>query len=95
MFPPTVTVSRVFLLVIDFPLTQSRSCKAPAEDAGKEVGPAETESGVQLSRVEAKQAWLTAGGETERAARQALRDRLAKVTHKRCTMIFHQSPLFV
>uniref|UniRef100_A0A671VKD6 Potassium voltage-gated channel subfamily B member 2-like n=1 Tax=Sparus aurata TaxID=8175 RepID=A0A671VKD6_SPAAU len=28
---------------------------------------------------EAKQAWLTAGGDTERAARQALRDRLAKV----------------
>uniref|UniRef100_A0A3Q0T4X8 Uncharacterized protein n=1 Tax=Amphilophus citrinellus TaxID=61819 RepID=A0A3Q0T4X8_AMPCI len=34
---------------------------------------------VQLSRAEAKQAWLTAGGDTERAARQALRDRLAKV----------------
>uniref|UniRef100_A0A665VBJ0 Uncharacterized protein n=1 Tax=Echeneis naucrates TaxID=173247 RepID=A0A665VBJ0_ECHNA len=34
---------------------------------------------VQLSRAEAKQAWLTAGGDTERAAKQALRDRLAKV----------------
>uniref|UniRef100_A0A3Q2WD32 E3 ubiquitin-protein ligase RNF31-like n=1 Tax=Haplochromis burtoni TaxID=8153 RepID=A0A3Q2WD32_HAPBU len=34
---------------------------------------------IQLSRAEAKQAWLTAGGDTERAARQALRDRLAKV----------------
>uniref|UniRef100_A0A3P8U355 Uncharacterized protein n=1 Tax=Amphiprion percula TaxID=161767 RepID=A0A3P8U355_AMPPE len=34
---------------------------------------------VQLSRAEAKQAWLIAGGDTERAARQALRDRLAKV----------------
>lgn len=35
---------------------------------------------VQLSRAEAKQAWLTAGGDTERAAGQALRDRLTKVT---------------
>lgn len=35
---------------------------------------------VQLSRAEAKQAWLTAGGDTEKAAKQALRDRLAKVT---------------
>uniref|UniRef100_A0A672ZZF4 RanBP2-type domain-containing protein n=1 Tax=Sphaeramia orbicularis TaxID=375764 RepID=A0A672ZZF4_9TELE len=41
--------------------------------------PAETESGVQLSRAEAKQAWLTAGGDIERATRQALRDRLTKV----------------
>uniref|UniRef100_A0A8P4K078 RBR-type E3 ubiquitin transferase n=1 Tax=Dicentrarchus labrax TaxID=13489 RepID=A0A8P4K078_DICLA len=50
----------------------NRSCEAPAEDAG-------TESVVQLSRAEAKQAWLTTGGDTERAARQALIDRLAKV----------------
>ncbi|XP_044074303.1 E3 ubiquitin-protein ligase RNF31-like isoform X2 [Siniperca chuatsi] len=57
----------------------SKSCEAPAEDAGKELDPAETESVVQLSIAEAKQAWLTAGGDTERAARQALRDRLAKV----------------
>lgn len=53
----------------------------PAEDVGKVVDPAETESVVQLSRTEAKQAWLTAGGDTERAARQALRDRVAKVTN--------------
>lgn len=66
--------------MIDFPLTQSRSCQVPAEDAGREVDPAETEGVVQLSRAEAKQAWLTAGGDTERAARQALRDRLAKVS---------------
>ncbi|XP_049455334.1 E3 ubiquitin-protein ligase RNF31 isoform X1 [Epinephelus fuscoguttatus] len=58
---------------------RSRSCEAPAEDAGKEINPEETESVVQLSRAEAKQAWLTAGGDTERAARQALRDRLAKI----------------
>ena len=42
--------------------------------------PAKTESVVQLSRAEAKQAWLTAAGDSERAARQALRDRLSKVT---------------
>lgn len=65
----------------DFPLTQSMSCQVPAEDADKEVDPAEIESVVQLSTAEAKQAWLTAGGDTERAARQALRDRLAKVTN--------------
>ncbi|TMS09721.1 E3 ubiquitin-protein ligase RNF31, partial [Larimichthys crocea] len=57
----------------------TRSCEVPAEDVGKVVDPAETESVVQLSRTEAKQAWLTAGGDTERAARQALRDRVAKV----------------
>ncbi|XP_054870374.1 E3 ubiquitin-protein ligase RNF31-like isoform X2 [Amphiprion ocellaris] len=56
----------------------TKSCEAPAEDAGKELDLTETES-VQLSRAEAKQAWLIAGGDTERAARQALRDRLAKV----------------
>lgn len=66
--------------MINCPLTQNRSSEAPAEDAGKEECPAETESVVQLSRAEAKQAWLTAGGDTERAARQALRDRVTKVT---------------
>ncbi|XP_026006117.1 E3 ubiquitin-protein ligase RNF31 isoform X1 [Astatotilapia calliptera] len=49
------------------------------KEAGKVVDLAETESVIQLSRAEAKQAWLTAGGDTERAARQALRDRLAKL----------------
>ncbi|XP_060761598.1 E3 ubiquitin-protein ligase RNF31 [Neoarius graeffei] len=34
---------------------------------------------VPLSRAEAKQAWLTAGGDSEKAARQALRDRLVRV----------------
>lgn len=34
---------------------------------------------VQLSRAEAKQAWLTAGGDTEKAVRQLLRSRQAKV----------------
>lgn len=73
---------------------QSFSDKTPTEDknnitqdlakeAGKVVDLAETESVIQLSRAEAKQAWLTAGGDTERAARQALRDRLAKVKELR------------
>ena len=35
--------------------------------------------GIQLSRAEAKQAWLAAGGDTEKAVRQLLRDRQAKV----------------
>lgn len=34
---------------------------------------------VQLSRAEAKQAWLTAGGDTEKAVRQLLSSRQAKV----------------
>lgn len=34
---------------------------------------------VNLSRAEAKQAWLAEGSDLERAARQALRERLAKV----------------
>lgn len=37
---------------------------------------------VPLSRAEAKQAWLTAGGDSEKAARQALRDRLARVSFR-------------
>ncbi|KAK6299661.1 hypothetical protein J4Q44_G00296940 [Coregonus suidteri] len=39
--------------------------------------------GVQLSRVEAKQAWLAAGGDTERAVRQLLRDRQVKMRELR------------
>lgn len=35
---------------------------------------------VPLSRAEAKQAWLAAGGDSEKAARQALRDRIARVS---------------
>lgn len=35
--------------------------------------------GVRMSRAEAKLAWLAAGGDTERAARQMLRDRKVKV----------------
>uniref|UniRef100_A0A3B4ZLF3 E3 ubiquitin-protein ligase RNF31-like n=1 Tax=Stegastes partitus TaxID=144197 RepID=A0A3B4ZLF3_9TELE len=46
-----------------------------------------TSSVQPLSRAEAKQAWLIAGGDTERAARQALRDRLTKVKEL-CTLGF-------
>lgn len=34
---------------------------------------------VPLSRAEAKQAWLTACGDSEKASRQALRDRITRV----------------
>lgn len=37
---------------------------------------------VPLSRAESKQAWLTAGGNSEKAAKQALRDRLMRVSFK-------------
>ncbi|XP_028834240.1 E3 ubiquitin-protein ligase RNF31 isoform X2 [Denticeps clupeoides] len=40
---------------------------------------AQKSGGVHLSRAEAKQAWLTAGGNSEKAVIQALRDRQAKV----------------
>ncbi|XP_028988085.1 E3 ubiquitin-protein ligase RNF31 isoform X2 [Betta splendens] len=52
------------------------SFEAPKGSAA-EVDP--SEAAVQLSVAEAKQAWLMAGGDTERAAKQALRDRLVKV----------------
>ncbi|XP_074549175.1 E3 ubiquitin-protein ligase RNF31-like [Halichoeres trimaculatus] len=39
----------------------------------------EPERGVKLSRAEAKLAWLAAGGDTERAVRQLLRDRQLKM----------------
>ncbi|XP_041659871.1 E3 ubiquitin-protein ligase RNF31 [Cheilinus undulatus] len=60
---------------------RSCTCDTPAESDGKDTKSAET--GIQLSRTEAKQAWLTAGGDTEKAAKQALRDRLAKMKELR------------
>lgn len=39
----------------------------------------EAAEGVKLSRAEAKLAWLAAGGDTDRAVRQLLRDRQVKV----------------
>ncbi|XP_036374742.1 E3 ubiquitin-protein ligase RNF31 [Megalops cyprinoides] len=43
------------------------------------LGLAAQGGGVQVSRAEAKQAWLSAGGDTEKAVLQVLRDRRAKV----------------
>uniref|UniRef100_UPI003AADA360 E3 ubiquitin-protein ligase RNF31 n=1 Tax=Centroberyx gerrardi TaxID=166262 RepID=UPI003AADA360 len=60
-------------------------------DARKEVDAREKGGMVQLSRAEAKQAWLTAGGDTERAARQALRDRHTKVKEL-CSLGFGDEP---
>ncbi|XP_056913509.1 E3 ubiquitin-protein ligase RNF31 isoform X2 [Takifugu flavidus] len=50
-----------------------------AEDPVKKLDPAQSDSVVNLSRAEAKQAWLVEGSDVERATRQALRERLAKV----------------
>ncbi|XP_077581291.1 E3 ubiquitin-protein ligase RNF31 isoform X2 [Stigmatopora nigra] len=59
----------------------NKSCEAPADDPrkGHYDIKGKVAVSVQLSRAEAKQAWLAAGGDSEKAARQALRDRLAKV----------------
>lgn len=60
------------------------SCPA----AGKEEpphqsdGPTVAGDSVKLSRAEAKVAWLAAGGNTDRAVRQLLRDRQRKVRTK-------------
>lgn len=45
----------------------------------EQSGPNVTGGGVKLSRAEAKLAWLAAGGDTDRAVRQLLRDRQFKV----------------
>nr|XP_020455386.1 E3 ubiquitin-protein ligase RNF31 isoform X2 [Monopterus albus] len=58
-----------------------------AEDSGTERDGEESElscpnstgEGVKLSRAEAKLAWLAAGGDTDRAVRQLLRDRQVKM----------------
>lgn len=42
--------------------------------------------GVKLSRAEAKLAWLAAGGDTDRAVKQLLRDRQLKVGATECDM---------
>ncbi|XP_024135802.1 E3 ubiquitin-protein ligase RNF31 isoform X1 [Oryzias melastigma] len=46
---------------------------------GREAQQNAAAEGVKLSRAEAKVAWLAAGGDTERAARQMLRDRKVKM----------------
>lgn len=58
----------------------------PGGGPGAARGPGE---GLKLSRAEAKLAWLAAGGDTEKAVRQLLRDRQLKVgrwilLQKRC-----------
>lgn len=63
-----------------FLLIQKRFCGS-AEDPVKKLDPAQSDSVVNLSRAEAKQAWLVEGSDVERATRQALRERLAKVRH--------------
>lgn len=50
-------------------------------EESEESGPKPAGEGVKLSRAEAKLAWLAAGGDTDRAVRQLLRDRQAKVGH--------------
>lgn len=48
-------------------------------EEAEQSGPRVTGEGVKLSRAEAKLAWLAAGGDTDRAVRQLLRDRQLKV----------------
>lgn len=50
-----------------------------AKDRGIQEREAALGGGVKLSRAEAKRAWLTAGGDTERAVRQLLQDRRNKL----------------
>lgn len=50
----------------------------PQQSSGSDVAG----ESVKLSRAEAKVAWLAAGGDTERAVRQLLRDRQRKVRRK-------------
>ncbi|XP_070708978.1 E3 ubiquitin-protein ligase RNF31-like [Pempheris klunzingeri] len=47
-------------------------------------GPDVADEGVKLSRAEAKLAWLAAGGDTDRAVRQLLRDRQLKMKELHC-----------
>lgn len=50
----------------------------PQQNSGSDIAG----ESVKLSRAEAKVAWLAAGGDTERAVRQLLRDRQSKVRTK-------------
>lgn len=51
----------------------------PCGGTGVPGGPGGPGEGLKLSRAEAKMAWLAAGGDTEKAVRQLLRDRQLKV----------------
>ncbi|XP_062843999.1 E3 ubiquitin-protein ligase RNF31 isoform X2 [Trichomycterus rosablanca] len=56
---------------------EPRPLRTPA--TGEEGGVRGQKSTVPISRAEAKQAWLAAGGDSEKAARQALRNRKARL----------------
>ncbi|CAL8278660.1 unnamed protein product [Lota lota] len=71
----------------ELPLLLDHICELVATSA-----PPDSRVTLQLSRAEAKQAWLTAGGDTERAARQALRDRSLKVKEL-CSLGFEDEQL--
>lgn len=62
----------------DLKAGQNQNGAGTTEDTGVEEEQTRG-GGVTLSRAEAKLAWLSAGGDTERAAKQALRDRHSKV----------------
>ncbi|XP_068566398.1 E3 ubiquitin-protein ligase RNF31-like [Cebidichthys violaceus] len=49
------------------------------EEGAEPSGPGVAGGGAKLSRAEAKLAWLSAGGDTDRAVRQLLRDRRVKM----------------
>ncbi|KAG7250938.1 hypothetical protein CRUP_002566, partial [Coryphaenoides rupestris] len=74
------------------PSTQNGLCEPTTDEGGKQSGPPDSRVTLQLSRAEAKQAWLTAGGDTDRAARQALRDRCLKVKEL-CSLGFEDESL--
>ncbi|XP_063075121.1 E3 ubiquitin-protein ligase RNF31 [Engraulis encrasicolus] len=63
------------------PTSTSEARSLQSELSGSSSGGSQEESsrGVQLSRGEAKRAWLAAGGDIERATKQALWDRKAKM----------------
>jgi hypothetical protein len=70
----TATSSRA----ADLKAGQNQNGTGTSEDTGVEEEQTRG-GGVTLSRAEAKLAWLSAGGDTERAVKQALRDRHSKV----------------
>lgn len=61
------------MAIAPFLLIQKRLCGSAEDPVSDSV--------VNLSRAEAKQAWLAEGSDVERATRQALRERLVKVRH--------------
>uniref|UniRef100_A0A674DW48 E3 ubiquitin-protein ligase RNF31-like n=1 Tax=Salmo trutta TaxID=8032 RepID=A0A674DW48_SALTR len=66
-------------LKAELPHLLDQICATSSRAADLKAGQNQNGGGVTLSRAEAKLAWLSAGGDTERAAKQALRDRHSKV----------------